>query len=251
MTYGTQAWVGAWLSALITEVPAAAEPEPARLVAESAGESALQVSVEQIRDNPYQPRRRFDKERLDELVSSIKIHGVIEPLILRRVEGHLELVSGERRLRAARQAGLATVPAVIRGDVSDRQSLEYALIENLQREDLNAIEEAAGYHRLAEQFGLSQEEVAQRVGKARATVTNALRLLALPEDIKQMVSDGILTRGTPRRCSRSKSTRRSGWWRAALSMSAGRSGKSRKPWHGWRARRVSRVRCAAMCRRST
>jgi ParB family transcriptional regulator, chromosome partitioning protein len=128
------------------------------------------------------------------MVKSIQTHGVLQPLLLRRIGNFYELVAGERRWRAARQAGLETVPAILK-DVNDRDALELTLIENLQREDLNAIEEAEGYQSLSEQFNLSHDDIAQRVGKARATVTNALRLLALPGEIKQMLSDVRLSAG--------------------------------------------------------
>ena len=187
--------LGRGLSALINEMPAAAgTPGPAPVNAGTPPEGMTTVPVDKIRPNPKQPRRRFAPEALEDMVRSIQTHGVLQPLLLRRMGDHYELVAGERRWRAARQAGLETVPAILK-DVSDRDALELTLIENLQREDLNPVEEAEGYHSLTEQFALSHEEIALRVGKARATVTNALRLLALPEEIKQMLADSRLSAG--------------------------------------------------------
>jgi ParB family transcriptional regulator, chromosome partitioning protein len=186
--------LGRGLSALINEKPAEGKPEPAPVNAGTPPEGMTTVPVDKIRPNPKQPRRRFAPEALEDMVRSIQTHGVLQPLLLRRIGNSYELVAGERRWRAARQAGLETVPAILK-DVSDRDALELTLIENLQREDLNAIEEAEGYQSLAEQFNLSHEDIAQRVGKARATVTNALRLLALPGEIKEMLTDNRLSAG--------------------------------------------------------
>ena len=191
--------LGRGLSALINEKPAVADlPAPAEAdfaKAETPGTSGMtMVPLDKIRPNPKQPRRRFAPEALEDMVRSIQTHGVLQPLLLRRMGDHYELVAGERRWRASRQAGLENVPAILK-DVSDRDALELTLIENLQREDLNPVEEAEGYHSLAEQFALSHEEIALRVGKARATVTNSLRLLALPEEIKQMLTDCRLSSG--------------------------------------------------------
>lgn len=178
--------LGRGLGALIEDQPAAA---PA---AKPQGE--INVPVTLIRGSPVQPRKTFATEAMADLVSSIRAHGVLQPLLLRRAGEAYELVAGERRLRAAREAGLDAVPAIVK-EISDRDALELALVENLQREDLNAIEEAEGYQRLAEQFSMSQDEIAQRVGKARATVANALRLLGLPEEIRRMVIEGRLSSG--------------------------------------------------------
>ena len=189
--------LGRGLSALINEKPVADLPTPGPLPvnASTPPEGMTTVPVDKIRPNPKQPRRRFAPEALEDMVRSIQTHGVLQPLLLRRIGDHYELVAGERRWRAARQAGLETVPAILK-DVSDRDALELTLIENLQREDLNPVEEAEGYHSLTEHpFALSHEEIALRVGKARATVSNALRLLALPEEIKQMLVNSRLSAG--------------------------------------------------------
>lgn len=185
--------LGRGLNALIKEVPAASSSPSPVFPANATG--IMSVPVDRIRDNPFQPRKRMTPESLEDMVQSIRTHGVLEPILLRRVKDHFELIAGERRLRASRQAGLKIVPAVVKETVSDQDALELALIENLQREDLNAIEEAEGYQQLTDKFTLSQDDIAKRVGKARATVTNALRLLSLPGDVKQMVIEGRLSSG--------------------------------------------------------
>lgn len=152
------------------------------------------VALDMVVPSPLQPRTTFVESPLDDLVESIRQHGVIQPLIVRKVNGKLELIAGERRWRASKKLGLATVP-VIERDASDRDVLEMALIENLQREDLNPIEEAKGYVRLAREFSMKQEEIAGRVGKSRASVANAMRLLDLHDDIQAMVARGQLTVG--------------------------------------------------------
>ncbi len=144
--------------------------------------------------SPLQPRTHFVETPLDELMESIRQHGIIQPLIARAVNGKLELIAGERRWRAAVKLGLATVP-VIEREASDREVLEMALIENLQREDLNPLEEATGYVRLAKEFALKQEDIATRVGKSRASVANAMRLLDLHADVQSLVAQGRLTVG--------------------------------------------------------
>lgn len=152
------------------------------------------VTLDMVVPSPLQPRTSFVESPLDDLVESIRQHGVIQPLIVRKVKGKLELIAGERRWRASQKLGLATVP-VIEREASDRDVLEMALIENLQREDLNPIEEAKGYVRLAREFSLKQDEIAGRVGKSRASVANAMRLLDLHENIQSMVAQGQLTVG--------------------------------------------------------
>ncbi|MCX6897403.1 MAG: ParB/RepB/Spo0J family partition protein [Verrucomicrobia bacterium] len=176
-------------------VAPSAPPAPLAPPAPSA-DAVAQVEIGRIRANPFQPRTKFEHEALEELVASIREHGIVSPLIVRRAadgQGY-ELIAGERRLRAAREAGLATVPIIVR-DADDRDSLELALIENLQRQDLNPIEESHGYQQLIDKFGLTQEQVAQQVGKNRATVANALRMLGLPEQVQAWVRDGQLSVG--------------------------------------------------------
>ena len=153
-----------------------------------------EVPLDAIVASPLQPRMHFVESPLDDLMESIRQHGIIQPLIVRSVNGKLELLAGERRWRASKKLGLATVP-VIEREASDRDVLEMALIENLQREDLNPMEEAAGYVRLAEEFTLKQDEIAARVGKSRASVANAMRLLGLHSDVQMLVAQGRITVG--------------------------------------------------------
>jgi len=157
--------------------------------------SLVMLKTQHIRANRFQPRTRIHPEALEELKQSIKQRGVIQPVIVRPLaHGTYELVAGERRWRAAQALGIEEVPAVIRA-LSDRETVEHSLVENLQREDLNPIEEAKAYVRLAEEFGYTQETVAETVGKDRTTVANALRLLRLPEEIQQALSHGTITMG--------------------------------------------------------
>jgi ParB family transcriptional regulator, chromosome partitioning protein len=153
--------------------------------------------IEDIRPSKSQPRKTFSQEKLEELAASIREKGIIQPLVVRRKGDHYELIAGERRWRAAQKAELREVPVVIQ-DVSDDTALEMALIENIQREDLNAVEEAEAYQALLERFTLSQEELAQRVGKDRSTVANSLRLLRLPADIKRDIVEERMTMGHAR-----------------------------------------------------
>jgi ParB family transcriptional regulator, chromosome partitioning protein len=155
------------------------------------------IDIKLIQRNPFQPRTKFDEKKLEELAESIRENGVIQPLILRRRGPIYELVAGERRLKAAEMVGFTEVPAVIR-EVSDEKLLELALIENIQREELNPIEEASAYKKLIETVGLTQEVVAKRVGRDRSYITNFLRLLRLPEDLQQLVQEGKLSTGHAR-----------------------------------------------------
>lgn len=182
--------LGRGLNALIKEVPAA----PHQGAETSGARDVENVSVDQILPNPYQPRQRFSADELDELGRSIQAHGVLQPVLVRRKGEQFELVTGERRWRAARQVGLKTIPAIVR-EVNEPEMLELGLIENLQRENLNVIEEAEGYQSLVTKFNLSQDEIAQRVGKARATVANVVRLLSLPHEIRQMLVENKLQAG--------------------------------------------------------
>ncbi len=156
-----------------------------------------EIEVGLIDPNPFQPRTRFDAGSIEELAASFRTAGVLQPLLLRPMGIRYQVVAGERRWRAAQRAGLARVPAIIR-PVPDQEALELTLIENLQREDLNPIEEARAYERLTHEFGLRQEEVADRTGKDRTTVANTLRLLKLPNPVQELVSEGKLTAGHAR-----------------------------------------------------
>jgi ParB family chromosome partitioning protein len=163
----------------------------------TAEDVLVDVPVDQIDVNPNQPRKDFDFKSLGELAASIKASGVIQPVIVRRQAGGYQLIAGERRWRAARQAGLERIPAIVR-EATDAQSLELALVENLLREDLNPMEEAEAYQKLLAQFGWTQEELGQRIGRDRSSIANSLRLLRLPEEIQTDLRSGRLTMGHAR-----------------------------------------------------
>ena len=165
---------------------------------QSAGEGSVTLPISQVEPGLNQPRKRFDPESLEELRQSIELHGIIQPLTVRRLStGYYQIIAGERRWRAAKAAGLAEVPAVII-EADDRKVMELGLIENLQREDLNPAEEARGYQVLMDEYGLTQEQLAQRMGKSRPAVANTLRLLALPAEIMTMLEEGVLSAGHAR-----------------------------------------------------
>jgi ParB family transcriptional regulator, chromosome partitioning protein len=170
---------------------------PASAASLAAGRAFLSLPIEAVERSPAQPRKRFDDAALDELAASIRQHGVVEPILVRRQGQGDRIVAGERRWRAAQRAGLKEVPALVR-EASDAEAFEIALVENLQRADLNAIEEAEAYQALIGEHGLTQEKVADRVGRDRSTVANALRLLKLPEDVRESVRDGRLEMGHAR-----------------------------------------------------
>jgi len=158
-------------------------------------DSLREIDIDRILPNSHQPRKNFDEHALDELANSIREHGVVQPIVVRPLDdGFFQLIAGERRWRASQRAGLSRVPAVVR-DAGDNAVLELALIENLQREDLNPMEEAQAYERLIVEFGMTQEEVARRVGKNRATIANMLRLLRLPPEVQQWLRENRLTTG--------------------------------------------------------
>jgi ParB family chromosome partitioning protein len=184
--------LGRGMAALLGNAPA-----PVPLSAPTSGRSLLSLPIEAIERSPSQPRKRFDDARLEELAASIREHGVVEPILVRRSGARYRIVAGERRWRAAQRAGLTEVPALVR-EANDAEAFEIALVENLQRADLNAIEEAEAYQALVDEHALTQEEVAAKVGKDRSTVANALRLLKLPEDVRDAVRDGRLEMGHAR-----------------------------------------------------
>lgn len=157
-------------------------------------DAILHVPTTAIQVNPHQPRHHFSHQELEELISSIKEHGILQPLLVSRVESGYELIAGERRLRASRIAGLATVPVIVR-DVAELEKVELALIENIQRSDLNAIEKAEGYNKLIHEFGLNHEEAAKKLGISRSTFSNTLRLMELPTDIQKALSENNITEG--------------------------------------------------------
>jgi ParB family chromosome partitioning protein len=192
--------LGRGLAALIPGAPLPGAPTlVARAPVAGTRDGIRTIPVEEIHPSPGQPRTVFDDARLDELAASIKTQGIIQPLIVRARGGEdgYELIAGERRWRAAQRAGLFEVPAVVR-DVAPTQAFEMALVENLQREDLNPLEEAAGYQRLVDEFGYTQEQLSERVGKDRSTVANSLRLLRLPEAVRGLVAEGRLSMGHAR-----------------------------------------------------
>ena len=180
--------LGRGLSALIPDAPAAPPTQ---------GERPLEVDIDLLRPNRFQPRTYMDDARIDELSRSIRANGIIQPIAVRKVDGGYEIIAGERRWRASQRAGLQKVPVVLR-DVPEDRLLAVALIENIQREDLNPIEEAHAYRRLADEFSLTQEQIAESVGKDRSSVANYLRLLKLPPDVREHVAGGALSMGHAR-----------------------------------------------------
>ena len=162
-----------------------------------AGDSVLFIDINDIKPNSSQPRQFFNEEKIDELAVSITAHGVIQPIVLKEADGGYEIIAGERRWRAARKAGLKRVPAILK-ELTKEQLMIISLIENIQREDLNPIEEAEAFQRMYKEFGLKQEDISRNVGKSRPYITNSLRLLKLPEEIQKMVLEGRLTNGHAR-----------------------------------------------------
>ena len=177
--------LGRGLSALIPDAPV------------TAPERALDVDTDLLRPNKFQPRTHIDDERIEDLARSIRSNGIIQPIVVRRVDGGYEIVAGERRWRAAQRVGLLKVPVVVR-DIPEDQLLAVALIENIQREDLNPIEEAHAYRRLADDFHLTQEQIADAVGKDRSSIANYVRLLRLPQEVRANVASGALSMGHAR-----------------------------------------------------
>ena len=195
--------LGKGLSALI---PDSLSDQETSLIPQNKGEKDIltafgselrQVPLADIERNPYQPRTVFDDDKLSELTSSIQEVGVLQPILLRELNGRYELVAGERRWLAARRAGLSSIPAVIRR-IKDIESFEQAIIENLHREDLNPIDEAVAYHRLMDEFSMTQQQVAEKVGRSRPAIANSLRLLHLSSDDQRLIIDGALSAGHAR-----------------------------------------------------
>jgi ParB family chromosome partitioning protein len=184
--------LGRGLDALIPEMEPIQGPE-----GQAGAKNFLECDIDQIQPNRFQPRTRFAAEELAQLSESIRTQGILQPLLVREMEVGYELVAGERRLRAARMAGLQRIPVVVK-TVSDAEMLEMSIVENIQRENLNPIEEAEAYHRLIEEFGLTQEQAAGRVGKSRSAVANFLRLRQLPDPIKASITEGELSMGHAR-----------------------------------------------------
>jgi len=194
--------LGKGLESLIPR-SAAIKSEPAPQENLKTKESIFLIEIDKIKENPLQPRRDFNKEELESLADSIREHGILQPLIVTKVEEEIssgikvfyELISGERRLKAAEMVGLNFVPAIVRPKTEAQEKLELALVENIQRADLNAIEKAKGYERLAKEFGLSQKEIAEKVGQSRELIANTVRLLQLPIEIQKAVEAGKISEG--------------------------------------------------------
>ncbi len=182
--------LGRGLSALIPQAAQSGQVD-------GQGRGVLRLAIESIKRDSANPRKQFEGEKLRELADSIKAQGLLQPVLVRKEGNHYRLIAGERRWRASQMAGLKEIPALVR-EATEREAFEMALVENLQRADLNPIEEADGYQRLIDEHGLTQEQVSQRVGKDRSSVANALRLLGLPEDVKEMVAEGALSMGHAR-----------------------------------------------------
>ena len=188
--------LGKGLGALLSNRAASLQKNSSMLT-QPPTEEPQQIPLDAIAPNPTQPRTIFHQQALDELAQSIRAHGVIQPLVVRRVEGQIQLVAGERRLRASKLAGLTTVPVVFQ-QITDDHLLEITLIENIQREDLNPLEIAEAYQRLVIELGLSHEQIAERTGKDRSTITNHLRLLRLPPEVQHLLADRRLSMGHAR-----------------------------------------------------
>ena len=174
-------------------------PQRQEAPAEShATQGLAEIPLSQIQPNPFQPRKTFNEASIDELARSVRQHGIVQPLVVTRSGDKYKLIAGERRFRAAQKAGLTTVPVLIKEMMTEGDALQIALIENIQREDLNPIEEAMAYHQLHDDFQLTQEEISRRVGKERSTVANFLRLLKLPDPVKKLLASGQLSMGHAR-----------------------------------------------------
>lgn len=184
--------LGRGLEELFNNEPIDYEKIEEKIIEESTNEEIVEIKLSELRSNPYQPRKNFDENALQELANSIKEHGVFQPIIAKKSIKGYEIIAGERRVKASILAGKETIPAIIR-DFSDQDMMEIALLENLQRENLNALEEALAYKKLLEELGLTQEQLAKRLGKSRSHITNMLGLLTLPEEVKDMIMDGKLS----------------------------------------------------------
>jgi len=165
---------------------------------ETSLNSVREISLAKIKPSPFQPRQTFDQEKLGELAQSINVRGVIQPIVVRAIGDHFELIVGERRLKALELLGRANIPAIVYDTISNEEAMELTLIENIQREDLNPIEEAAAYHRLLTEFNISQADLAEKIGKERSSISNCIRLLSLPDEIQRLISAGKLTAGHAR-----------------------------------------------------
>ena len=186
--------LGRGLGALIPQ----RQEQPSSSGDSRATRGLAEIPISQIQPNPYQPRKTFNEASIEELARSVRQHGIVQPLVVTRAGDKYKLIAGERRFRAAQRAGLTTVPVLIKEMMQEGDALQIALIENIQREDLNPIEEAMAYHQLHDEFQLTQEEISKRVGKERSTVANFLRLLKLPDSVKKLLASGQLSMGHAR-----------------------------------------------------
>ncbi len=189
--------LGRGLEELFNNEPMAYDKIEEKIITETPKEQIVKVPLTELRSNPYQPREIFDEEALKELASSIKEHGVFQPIIIKKSIKGYEIIAGERRVKASKLAGLSEIPAIIR-DFTDAEMMEIALLENLQREDLNSIEEATAYKNLLKNLNLTQEQLAERLGKSRSHITNMIGLLNLPEKAKQFISEKKISMGHAR-----------------------------------------------------
>ena len=189
--------LGRGLEELFNNEPIQYEKIEEKIMSEVANEEIVEIPLKELRSNPYQPRKNFDEEALQELSNSIKEHGVFQPIIAKKSIKGYEIIAGERRVKASILAGRETIPAIIR-DFSDQDMMEIALLENLQRENLNALEEAMAYKKLLDELGLTQEQLAKRLGKSRSHITNMLGILTLPEEVKDEIIKGKLSMGHAR-----------------------------------------------------
>lgn len=189
--------LGRGLEELFNNEPINYEQIEEKIITETPKEQITEINLSELRSNPYQPRKNFDEKALQELADSIKEHGVFQPIIAKKSIKGYEIIAGERRVKASILAGKETIPAIIR-DFSDQDMMEIALLENLQRENLNALEEAIAYKKLLEELSLTQEKLAIRLGKSRSHITNMLGLLTLPEEVKDMIMENKLTMGHAR-----------------------------------------------------
>lgn len=189
--------LGRGLEELFNNEPIDYERIEEKIMEDTSKEEIVEIPLNELRSNPYQPRKVFDQDALNELAQSIKEHGVFQPIIAKKSIKGYEIIAGERRVKASLLAGLETIPAIIR-DFTDQDMMEIALLENLQRENLNALEEAQAYKKLIEQLSLTQEELAKRLGKSRSHITNMIGLLTLPEEVKNKIVSNALTMGHAR-----------------------------------------------------
>lgn len=189
--------LGRGLQALIPDIKSDIKTTISSKVGTEKEEYIAYLDISDIKPGPYQPRSDFNQEKMEELASSIREKGVVQPILVRKIDSGYEVIAGERRLRAVKSLGVEKIPAIVK-EVDDANAIELALIENIQREDLNPIEEARAYERLSNNFGFTQEQIAQAVGKDRTTVTNILRLLNLPAKIQKFILDDLLTMGHAR-----------------------------------------------------